>query len=598
MAHKLMQVAKLKGIRGSLANQTMKNLSDEEKEIVEKITNQLYDNPLFIADKMEFIKQLRVTIGGEYKEASHAENEFRIALWRAVVHLMYHSDYSFKCKLCEKNQYISAQNTKMKFDRQYIYCPNCNKAYIKNTNDAVEIIKDTFYIIKQNDKDDIKVELSDLKNYIESPIESTIKDKKVKNHQEILDDDIQCKKWFSSWVWNFFRQLLNENKIQKHNQNKVELSHPANIMAALTITNQLKLNKIRYYIDENSIYSKKDIEIFCNLLRTDRKFTAFLISIIHQYDSNNIKFILTEHSIKITPKDKNNEIPIISDSISTSDPVIMLSFSTPSSTNDNDGWQDIVEHNAVNNNIQSSHNYVEEEKLNIIKNELTSTFARKIFDIIVQHGETWKEFSKAYQTKNIPAKSHMAKFLGISTKKVEYYKAQIKAAILLHDDSEKDFEIGKICREIETKIFDDESNYLLIGKEKDDALCTALLDMADELENKSLENTAEKLNLISDTIINSLKLEIKSLINNMTSISHDIYLFINKRYKEYIKNNKSEWNSVITAIYDAIEELDLNNEDIEELKSKLRDAELSYDEMMNFDRLDIVLLVNEDLKLR
>jgi hypothetical protein len=72
-------------LRGSLCNQTMKNLNDNQQIEISKIVEELVDDPTLQAARIEFRNALRYTIKGDYNDIDAADQEYKVALWRAAV---------------------------------------------------------------------------------------------------------------------------------------------------------------------------------------------------------------------------------------------------------------------------------------------------------------------------------------------------------------------------------------------------------------------------------------------------------------------------------------------------------------------------------
>lgn len=84
-----MQLAKLY-LRGSLVNETMKNLTHEQQKEVEAKLEILMNDKTLQGCKNQFCNVLMNTIGGDYQFRDAALNDYRIALYKALVYIMYH----------------------------------------------------------------------------------------------------------------------------------------------------------------------------------------------------------------------------------------------------------------------------------------------------------------------------------------------------------------------------------------------------------------------------------------------------------------------------------------------------------------------------
>jgi hypothetical protein len=82
------QVAKLY-LRGSIVNKTLKNLTPEQKEEIERIILKVYKDPNLSHVKAEFCNALKRTISNEYQDREVAAQDYLIALTRAAVAAKY-----------------------------------------------------------------------------------------------------------------------------------------------------------------------------------------------------------------------------------------------------------------------------------------------------------------------------------------------------------------------------------------------------------------------------------------------------------------------------------------------------------------------------
>lgn len=78
-------------LRGSLINETMKNLTEEQMSVVEEKINELMNTPSLNKCKQAICNALSNTIKGDYADDREtALQEYRIALMRAVIYALYH----------------------------------------------------------------------------------------------------------------------------------------------------------------------------------------------------------------------------------------------------------------------------------------------------------------------------------------------------------------------------------------------------------------------------------------------------------------------------------------------------------------------------
>ena len=90
-----MQIARLY-IRGRMVIFTAANLTPAQKMDIEEIFGRLDNDPRIVPSKSKFKTNLAKTIGGEYKDPDYAENEWRIAAWRAILSATYHVPLEYR----------------------------------------------------------------------------------------------------------------------------------------------------------------------------------------------------------------------------------------------------------------------------------------------------------------------------------------------------------------------------------------------------------------------------------------------------------------------------------------------------------------------
>lgn len=111
------QLAKL-FIRGNLFNVTAKNLTKKEKDRVDEAIDIVWNDKNLQNAKAEFCRALANTIGNEYKDKSVAEEEIRIAIWKACIAVLYHDE---KITKDNKHVIIHDPSQRKKFFQTYIF---------------------------------------------------------------------------------------------------------------------------------------------------------------------------------------------------------------------------------------------------------------------------------------------------------------------------------------------------------------------------------------------------------------------------------------------------------------------------------------------
>jgi hypothetical protein len=419
---RLMQLPSLYGVRGAIATQTMSKLTDEQIQEIGEIVERVIDDPALAADKYEFTKQLGNTIQGDYRSNKEtAQHEFCIAVWRATVYLLHHRDYAYYCTLCGETEYITSTDKRKAFDRQYPICPSCSKTLLEGQ--VVVLQRESRgYHLTTEDNEKIGERYNkrvDVERKVETPIKTILGSKKVPDPRKILDDDEQRGKWYSVWAWNYFRQILNENTRRAHNKRQTIISGPANTMAVHELISEFKRSGYKYFIDESTI-NDNEVEILASTIATNHAWTAFFIALVNKYKNYEVEIDHNFYSIKIKTV---KEAPVIEATITTEDQVIMLSLNTPNKNgnDETDNWSDILESNSVSDKIEADADLDEVDWMKAVRSSLPDEICRGIFDIYVQKGDNWTEFSDEYGTR-VAAKSHLSKFLEIPIKQVDAYR--------------------------------------------------------------------------------------------------------------------------------------------------------------------------------
>lgn len=435
---RLMQLSSLY-IRGAIATQTMANLNPQEIKRIDDIVRQVENDPEISADRYKFIQQLGATIKSDYRsDPLTAMQEFRIAIWRATVYLLHHRDYSYICSLCGATEYTTCTDKPKAFDRQYKCCPKCDMSLTddqKGRTRCTVIKRDQGYSVIREDGMILHRNLTkeQMDGILVSPINSILGLRKVEDPEQILNDETQRCKWYVTWIWNYFRQILNENIIKTHNKHQIDIQGPADKIAFQILINELKRIRHKFNYDEGiKLGLTEDLDINTEILATEPPFTAMLKALKSEFLGHNVEITNTRTTIRVR---KAGEVSAISTTIESEDPVIVLSFDGPANKSNDCGegsWGDIVEYQSTrpiyDGNIDIM---IADEAMGTVRRDLCDDKARKTFDILSQTGDAWREFSIRWGGQ--PArKAHIAEYLQVSPKAIDAFKQQIAAQCLIH----------------------------------------------------------------------------------------------------------------------------------------------------------------------
>lgn len=431
-------------LRGSIANETMRYMTKEEVDNVNRLTQEISKMPILAGHKYHFTEKLSQTIGGDYyKNKQAAEQEFDIAIWRALVYLLYHSDYNYACDACQSTEYLTEKCKMRPLDRRYPICPACGNVKITDAGDSE-------YTVGQFvNMDDLQKAILRLGNNAKQPqhtsaISPIRGKKKIENHEEILNDPNQIVKYFGEFCWNYFRQTLRENEIKYHSKKPHDVCGPADKVAVDEINSMLTRMKVSYTYNQraNPIDGKYVINV--ELLATHQTVSRALRVIIDKYEKHGVTIDTTNMEVAVT--------------VMTNAPTVTAKIVTPKlvciqghGSSDEDGEMSVYDayQQHIHTGVVGGSSMQEDGIAQIESNDLVTTIrdslnddAQKVYDIIIGQGENYDGFvayqhgprgakSNAYCEK--PRFSHIAKYLGISQKQFGSLIDDIKLQCLAHD---------------------------------------------------------------------------------------------------------------------------------------------------------------------
>lgn len=413
-------------LRGSIANVTLINLTDEQKAQVERIVAIVYNHPEMAKHKAKFIKELSRTIKGDYADdRACAEQDYMISIWRAAASLIAHRDYEFFCTHCKAYTYTTKRGKPKGIDRIQVPCPSCRHAVVSNPGDSDLSIGDVV------DHDIAQATFKSLKKAptFQSTIKAVAGNMKYADPEAIINCPIQLKKFFGEFIWNYFRQQIKENKRKEHRKKPEKVSGPADKMTVDSIRNLLLNFKIptnRYQIlPQQGYYS-----ISCNTLLTSPEFSIELAVIISAAEQSGVKVNILPNSINVQ---EVHDAEIVTITVTNPEHVTMLE--QPASNDSDSGVYSIdqVSYKTVRGTRMDFDDHITTTDLfeasARIRNSLPEGDCRKVFDILRQMGDPYQEFAEAFG-KAEPKINHIAEFLGITTRAVKQHKDAIRVNCL------------------------------------------------------------------------------------------------------------------------------------------------------------------------
>jgi len=420
-------------LRGSLANVTMANLSSEQQRNIEVIIDKISSHPKMANHKARFIKELGGTIGADYRDdRSSAEEEFLIAIWRGAVDLVYHNKYRFSCRNCKKSSYVGQNGRSKEFDRLYPICPSCSCVEVVNSGDT-SLIVGQFVTHEQYQNVYRQFTGDQATPECKTPISYHVICARFDNPQRILEDDSQLVKFFSEYLWNYFRQMLKENGRFEHQRSPQHIKGPGDEIILEEILSLCTRMKVEYHYSDDG-QTKDEYIITITGLKTPPEFTVDFIDILRKASDNNIRILISDTSIVVK---KNHNAPFLEAFINKPEHVLM--FNGPSTSDDEEEGQSFTISQVSYKTIgaeqmnQPSHTSVidNEDVISAIRSSLPEGECQQVFDIWSGRGQTFIEFTKQFGDK--PACiNHIARHMRITTRAVNQHKDTIRINMLAH----------------------------------------------------------------------------------------------------------------------------------------------------------------------
>lgn len=398
-------------LRGSLVTITIANLTKEQKEEVEAITLDIAYSPEMASHRIGMIKELKNTIAGDYKDdESTGVNEYLIAIYRGVADLLYHHRYTFCCGACGSFKYTTKQGRLKAIDRLQVPCPNCQKVLVVEAGDTT--LKPGSYVTFNEFQDSYKHHNDqNTPPKMATAILAIKGEKKYPDPTSILNDPIQKKKLFGEYVWNYFRQHINENERKTHSKTTQMVTGTASVIYAESIATLLEHHKVQHtiHVKENG-----NVNLMLRSLEILPEITTEIIGLIQEAREKNARVTITTSEINF----EGGETTTIERS--KKDRVAVLE-STTRVESDVDTIES-VGHKSVGGAIMSQEDHVEtvdaQDAISKVRDSLPDGNHQKVFSILQQHGELFRSFSDRFGDGQ-PKKNHIAEFLDIPTKTVE-----------------------------------------------------------------------------------------------------------------------------------------------------------------------------------
>lgn len=437
-------------LRGSLANITMKNLTGEQQDHVANLMEQICTHPEMQRHKIKVMKELGVTIAADYSDDREtAEQEYRVAVWRGVVDLFYHRKYTFECRACKSGIYYTKRSKAKAIDRVQTPCPNCRHVEIEDAGDVPALQER----VANNDRfmtiEDFQESYKDLPDSFKAPTcRSSISyvpgEKKYNNPQAIIDDEKQLRKFFGEFVWNYFRQQINENKRKEHRKDPIPLLGATDwllVQEILSLCNQMGVD---YNYCEKLEPQGGTYTIKLSGLTTPPEFTAEFARLRAKGNFYGVKISASDIAVEVMVTPDAPPLPTMEDKdgvmwqvkVIKPEHVSVLDNLATSSESDTDFTVTQVNYRTVGGQRMDTENHVDlvdnSEAMIAIRESLPEGQCRTVFDILSQQGDAFLDFSEKYGDGDA-RDNHIAAFLGITPRAVKNYKELIEMNCLARD---------------------------------------------------------------------------------------------------------------------------------------------------------------------
>ena len=430
-------------LRGSLANVTMKNLTNEERARIEELMVIVGDHEVLAGHKQEFIYQLGSTIAADYHDnVNAAQEEFRIAVWRGLVHLLYHTDYDFECALCHNSSFLSQSNRITQFNRCFDFCPVCNCCLISDPRDS------TFKVNDKLTQEEYLLVVDRLERECKRPpltkscIIAVHGAPKVEDPERILNDPEQLKKFFGSFIWNYFRQILLENPITKHQKHTIGLFGPTDKTAADAINlllSDMKAFHVYHGTPERNELFPEDYACYaiaCDpMLLSPSDFYPRFWEIKERLVACGGEVIISPNYIAV--RDMQGQAPYAEFSASVNAEVQIVNNVVGHRGDDGDSI-DVISQLEDQHMLEDSSNNVEvREIIAHVQRCLPDGHCQAVFQLLSGTGPIYQDFVRQFPdtprvNQGIPHKNRMAKFLGCTPKDIKQYQQTIGLQLIAH----------------------------------------------------------------------------------------------------------------------------------------------------------------------
>jgi len=372
-------------LRGSLAWETMHNLTPEQQDEAAWYTDYVANHPDMQRAKRRYIRDTSNTIGGDYRDPDAAIQDYEIIIWRGVVMLFYHKKYEFECVKCKSRTYKNKAGTISEIRRRTKHCPNC-----QCTSDTGK-----------------------------SPIRALIVGERHPDPKSVIDDPVQMSRWFSQQLNNATRQQLRENPIMTTTRTNIVTDY-ADTQILRSVQSLLNSAKVSNQLVKTDQGSSTNYTIFFDTLAVPAKVIGQLSILRQEALEHGVILHLDTTGIKIQ-RGLNcvNVTKMVTEKVN----VIVL---TPSQVK-----TDVPSPIEVPDKSEQDHvnSIISNDFMNQVAERLPSEHCRAARDILTQDGEWYHKYVDRFGDTKWTWKN-IELLLGLSKKEMLVVREQIKAIAL------------------------------------------------------------------------------------------------------------------------------------------------------------------------
>lgn len=363
-------------LRGSLANETMVNLTPEQKRKIDDTLSKIIKSQILTSHKQRYSKILRQTIGSDYKSQEAAEQDFLVVVWRGLVMLYYHHDYEFKCRYCKSSTYKNKTGASSEIRKRLEICPNCGA----DSSVGISPIKVIKIAPKHDDPD------------------------------SVINDEDQLSKWFSRQISNATGQQLRENPITQATRtiSTIDCADKQIISSLLKILSHHKI-RARKVTTPNS----SKTEIFFEISSVSSKIIGNIAELKKDSIKNGVIFDISNFGVTI---DRTDNCKFVSISVTEKLPISM----TVDSQTSNQDYNSL----DVSDCLSTTDNVITSDSISTILSKCDDDIMKKYVEILMEFGPGYELYLETFDTTKVSLKNLKILF-GINKNKLEIIRDKI-----------------------------------------------------------------------------------------------------------------------------------------------------------------------------